>query len=392
MKYLYDASISSGWTAVASEQQLILVNSPSADTLEKLWTQRSEGVQAAVEILSAGGLSATPSFALVEWATSVTHPSRARVIVRGPVSVVVTNETAPVTLSGAGVSTWAEQIFDDVTVCDVAAESAGGEATLPLVAGIVVTQTVRCSLSFDGADKGIFVPPITPTPATAPEKMAESQPVISTPAPTPEPTPAPTPTSAPAAAPTPTPTPNPAPDTNSIADVDAGDGFDYMFGETVFVQVGDAAEKVEGDHDGLTIMTGDLGKLRRGRSQAAAGAGTPQPAAPVVLYLQMPSGAREMLIQPILIGRAPTVSKVSRGALPKLVTIPGDKDISRNHIHAIAEGGAVVVTDLHSRNGTLITLPGKAPQRLRAGEPTATIVGTLIDLGGGVTFTVGEEN
>jgi hypothetical protein len=52
------------------------------------------------------------------------------------------------------------------------------------------------------------------------------------------------------------------------------------------------------------------------------------------------------------------------------------------------EGDTVVVTDLHSRNGTMIVLPGKSPQKLRAGEPTSVIPGTVVDLGSGVTLTV----
>ena len=56
----------------------------------------------------------------------------------------------------------------------------------------------------------------------------------------------------------------------------------------------------------------------------------------------------------------------------------------------VVEGGTVVVTDLHSRNGTHVVLPGKSPQKLRQGEPTTVIVGTVVDLGGGVTFTVSE--
>ena len=55
------------------------------------------------------------------------------------------------------------------------------------------------------------------------------------------------------------------------------------------------------------------------------------------------------------------------------------------------EGDSIVVTDLHSRNGTHVILPGKSPQKLRQGEPTAVIVGTVIDLGGGVVFTVSED-
>jgi hypothetical protein len=57
----------------------------------------------------------------------------------------------------------------------------------------------------------------------------------------------------------------------------------------------------------------------------------------------------------------------------------------------VLEGDSVVVTDLHSRNGTLVVLPGKSPQKLRAGEPTVVIVGTVIDFGGGITLTVERD-
>jgi hypothetical protein len=86
------------------------------------------------------------------------------------------------------------------------------------------------------------------------------------------------------------------------------------------------------------------------------------------------------------------VSKVSGGSVPKLIAIPGDQDISRNHVQFAVEGDTVVVTDLHSRNGTSVVLPGKAPQLLRQGEPTSVLVGTIVDLGGGVTITVKEQS
>jgi hypothetical protein len=50
-----------------------------------------------------------------------------------------------------------------------------------------------------------------------------------------------------------------------------------------------------------------------------------------------------------------------------------------------------VVTDLHSKNGTSVLLPGKSAQKLRPGEPTSVIVGTVVDLGGGLTLTVDED-
>ena len=75
----------------------------------------------------------------------------------------------------------------------------------------------------------------------------------------------------------------------------------------------------------------------------------------------------------------------------RLITIVDDPDISRTHLRVAVEGDAVVVTDLGSKNGSIITLPGAAPRKLRASEPTVVLPGTLIDLGGGTTFTVRED-
>jgi pSer/pThr/pTyr-binding forkhead associated (FHA) protein len=67
--------------------------------------------------------------------------------------------------------------------------------------------------------------------------------------------------------------------------------------------------------------------------------------------------------------------------MPRLVTIEGDPDVSRSHVRVALEGDTVVVTDLRSRNGTSVVLPGKPPQLLRADEATPVIPGTVIDLG-----------
>jgi len=158
-----------------------------------------------------------------------------------------------------------------------------------------------------------------------------------------------------------------------------------------------------GDHDGLTVMSGELRVLREstgaysqppapGHSAPATPASPAgAPAVPVEpgFALQLPDGGVEPIDGMVVVGRAPSVSKMGGGRVPRLVTVDSvEHDISRNHVQLTAEGGTVVVTDLHSRNGTLIALPGKAPQKLRAGEPTPVIAGTVIDLGSGVTLGV----
>ncbi|WP_022886517.1 FHA domain-containing protein [Glaciibacter superstes] len=160
------------------------------------------------------------------------------------------------------------------------------------------------------------------------------------------------------------------------------------------------ADSGSGDHDGMTVMSGDIQKLRNSRKhrpgstpgRSSEAEALAPPAAAPTMYLLLPSGAREPLTQPILVGRSPSVTKVSGGQVPRLVSLGGaDQDISRNHVQFQVEGDTVVVTDLHSRNGTLIVLPGKPPQKLRQGEPTSVIVGTVVDLGSGISLTVRED-
>jgi len=201
---------------------------------------------------------------------------------------------------------------------------------------------------------------------------------------------------------------------SSFGETDAN-GYAHLFGETMVRPVAQAAvhapdpdaapdpddeqesdtrtdtstDTAAGDHDGHTVMTSDIAALRAGRARGVAPAPAVDAAPAVVLELS--TGQRELLDQPILLGRSPSVSQVSGVRMPRLVTVGDvDQDISRNHAQFTLEGDTVVVTDLHSRNGTLIRLPGKEQQKLRAGEPTAILVGTVVDFGSGITLTVGE--
>ncbi|MEV8253520.1 FHA domain-containing protein [Rhodoglobus sp. NPDC076762] len=453
-KYLSAPTADSVWSAVIGENLLVLVDSTDPALVERLWANRAAGAQAAVEALSARGLSATPSFALVEWTVNDGTSAGARAIVRGAASVLFHSPSGSHTVSGARVSTWAEHHFDDASDCVIAvdggasglSDDSSDEAFLPIIAGVVKSMRVqswRSSSTEASGEERVAAAPLADQPALV--QPVAPQPVAPQPV-------APQPTSSTLSA------ENLAPSVFELADatpstaavseatmVDRPDqfadippgvsaasvavggtardenahGYDFLFGETVMRNVSDAASATEendstentpvaqspapelnsefvgvsapapeGDHDGMTIMTADLANLRSSQPKPSMVRDSP-PDQPT-LYLDLSTGAREALSQPILVGRAPTVNKVSSGALPRLVTIPGDKDISRNHVQIVVEGGTVVVTDLHSRNGTHVALPGRPSQRLRAGEPTAVIVGTVIDLGGDVTLTVSE--
>jgi pSer/pThr/pTyr-binding forkhead associated (FHA) protein len=70
-----------------------------------------------------------------------------------------------------------------------------------------------------------------------------------------------------------------------------------------------------------------------------------------------------------------------------VVKLPSaDGYISRTHLKVTLDGWHVLVTDLKSTNGTLVTLPGRDPQQLRPGEPVPIQPGTVVTLADGIDF------
>lgn len=352
-----------GWLGFVSGPRALIVASATDDFVASAWSAIAgdDAFQALLDLLTAHGLAATPDFVLVDWERG----ADARVIVRGAAAVTVTDAAGSTPLSGAGISTWVERTLPGVTALEltVPGATAAGSGYLPLVAGVVLAAGLRLG-------------------AVAPAKaVAKRKPPVDVEA-----------------------TIVSEPDNAKTEIIPTVASDDSVVGETIHRPVADTAppevaddvsvtteEPLSGDHDGRTVLTSDIAKLRAPRRTRAAAPAKPLPAARLVLLVST-TGAREPLNQPILVGRSPSVSKVSGGALPRLLTLGGiDQDISRNHAQFSLEGDTVVVTDLHSKNGTSIVLPGKEPQKLRAGEPTSVIVGTVVDLGGGLTLTIEED-
>ncbi|MFT4284089.1 MAG: FHA domain-containing protein [Protaetiibacter sp.] len=389
MTHRYTAA-GDGWLAfITPARQLFVGAELEPAVVDRLWSRlRDErGPAGLLETLTANGLFATPPFAFVE-----AGDGGVSVIVRGDASVRAGAEQ----VSGAGATTWIERRMPGGSV-GVTLGGRGG-VELPIEAGVV-----RASAFASGAASPVgTVAQAAPAPAATPAARDDF---------TPPPAPAPvaphveevsevTVTSLPEEA---ADGPRDAP-AASAASAEPSDGYDYLFGDTMYRSVEDAAVRpaeaeegaeqappaeaeAEGDHDGSTVLASSItrtGRQRRTRGEAAA------PAAPSVVVV-LPSGTREPLDEPLLLGRSPSVSGVSAGQLPRLVTITGgDQDISRSHLRVALEGGTVVVTDLHSRNGTTVVMPNGESQKLRGGEPTPVIVGTRIDLGGGVELSVEE--
>lgn len=438
------------WLAVAGPGRLVLVDAQGDDAAAAAFAADLPGdasLALIVDRLAAGGLSNTPAFAAAVW-----DESGATVIVRGLAAAVVTSDAGTETVLGSRATTWVEEHHADAVSVTLRSDQPNPSGVrLPLGSGAVWTTSITATLDEDAVAVGAAPTPherrptrssrSTPTAAeqlAAPPVVAATESAASGSTSTDQDAAPDDAEAVPAGQPEQAQPLHVVPsvsDTQFFHDEDDSDetspepetpvdeGYDFLFGQTVLRPVGAAAvdeagdaeraaaeqaasqqaaasaavdsEPVAdessdlGDHDGHTILAEDLAALRARRAAETPPARSATPSATPLTYLELPGGTRQSLASPVVLGRAPSVSQVPASVVPTLVTLTGD-DISRSHVRVAVEGGTVVVTDLHSRNGTQVVLPGQAPQSLRPGEPTPVIVGTVIDLGGGVALRVRE--
>lgn len=394
--YSYAPAQEHDWLAVATAGRLLVARtSDDADSVAALAATAAPemSVQQVLEVLTAHGLSATGPFALLFWVDGDLTGQGLGVIVRGDAHVSVTTADGPVGVSSRGVTTWTEQVIEGASGFTVElGDGAQRNPALPLTAGAVWVSRIALSgdaASATDAHARVAAPVATPETASAPTSIPESG--DATAAASVEETRV-FHTSTRAAQ-----EPAESPDPNAASEPD---GYDYLFGATVFRPVGAAAgiapkpesapeAETKGDHDGRTVLASEISAARRQARDSQTGSQTPAPPPAHSYTLRLPDGSTQALTAPVILGRAPSVSNVPASVLPHLVTLTGD-DISRSHVRVAVEGDTVVVTDLHSSNGTHVIAPGKLPQLLRAGEPTPVITGTTIDLGSDVLLHVTE--
>jgi FHA domain len=112
-------------------------------------------------------------------------------------------------------------------------------------------------------------------------------------------------------------------------------------------------------------------------------------AGPVLAVLRASDGSTAELDRPVLIGRAPSADRSSRRSHRLMTVASPNHDISRTHLEVAPQGWQVLVTDLNSTNGTVLVRPGSVDrQRLAPGEPVPAQVGSVIELGDGVSVLI----
>lgn len=387
------------WAVVVAEGRALVVARTDRERLLRYLTAVRTGFAETLDELIADGLGRTPAFGLLD-----VSDGTAMLAVRGGLRASVTDRAGTRDLRAA-VSSWLETQLDEATTVTLGSPS--GE-TLPVAHGVVRGGALVWTASDD----------VRAQPSPAPQAAKQSratEPVVLEPTRISEPTQVSEPTRVSEATIVEAPEREGAGPEESDAEAPGFEtGYDHLFGATMMRGIEEAAvrpdaapaepERIDlpgfitdsfpqaaavGDHDGLTVLSGDLPR------RAAAGPPDaldqpPASPAPPRYHVVLSDGRREDLLGPVIVGRAPNAAAVRtlRGARPLTLT-GAEGDISRSHVAISVEGDTVVVTDLHSRNGTLVVLPGKSPQKLRAGEPTTVVAGTVVDLGSGATVTVG---
>jgi FHA domain len=101
--------------------------------------------------------------------------------------------------------------------------------------------------------------------------------------------------------------------------------------------------------------------------------------------LRLDTGQVIGLDRPLIIGRKPKVEGRMLSEMPHLIELAIGNGLSRSHAMVKLEGWHVLLEDLGSANGTILTLPGQPARRLHEGEPALLEFGSHIELGGEVT-------
>lgn len=107
--------------------------------------------------------------------------------------------------------------------------------------------------------------------------------------------------------------------------------------------------------------------------------------------VRLSSGEVIELDRALVIGRKPSVSRVQGSDMPRLVSLSNaSREVSGSHVEVGLEGWHVMLRDLKSTNGTVLTREGQKPRRLEQGEVAMLVAGDVVQLGGGVSLLFEE--
>lgn len=300
-----------------------------------LWNalSQSDPLSRVLAVLASQGIEKTPSFAIVQM-----RPEETKVVVRAQATVhTLDNAGRREDITGRGASTWAEATLPPthefaITMTGTVPKQVPDLQDSCLVASAVVTASDLFTLGWVAPTQqersDTPVTPALPKPSS-PDQSAVEQPLSH----------------------------QPLSHQHSIDSPDES-----------------------------TILSNNLVQYR---AQMETGRGQLPPPTDLHPTLVLSTGLRLAIDRPILIGRAPQASRISANELPRLVTVPSPgNDISRTHVQVKWEDDLVLVTDLQSTNGVMLTEPHHSARRLHPDEPTPVPPHAVVDLGDGISFTI----
>jgi hypothetical protein len=408
------------WVVLSGPTSLVLLEPPThewAPLINTLWDQvvASGSISDLAASFASFKIDALPSFGAFFWT-----PDGMRSLVRGHISVIDL-ATGKVVADGEGIQTWSEVGLAGVSHIRVDTPH-DGDATLlelPLVVGAVRASSVVLDASERAqvsSPQGQPVLTAAPVPALSTEPLPD---VIAAPSPEPSQPPAPGPEA-------------PATPTDQTAELSAEELAALQSADTelmtspfdepesdpqpemataqqpgVPVSPHPAAGALAGPMSGPspTDSIQDSAILavlcRQGHANPPSSiscrvCGSPlasQPPqfvpGPVLAVLRASDGSTAELDRPVLIGRAPSGDR-SDSRASRLMTVPSpNHDISRTHVEVATDDWQIVVTDLNSTNGTVLVRPGAVDrQQLPPGEPVTVQLGSVMELGDGVSVLI----
>lgn len=421
------------WVLLSGPTSLVLMEPPAPERSSLVTVLWEEVVASASMTDLAGRLAAYPLDTLPSFAAFFWTGDGMRSLVRGPVSVVDL-ESGVTVAQGDGIQTWTEVGLDSVRQVLVETHaSPGTRLELPLVVGAVRASSVRLDASeaarVSSPQGSVAAPAYTPEePPEDPDDggRVESDPTV----PAAEVAPAPVGPEL-LAGPSTEPLEDPFADEDGwapqveVPGTDGGSGpepwADEPWGEpeaaparalspdSAIAEMEDASTQLmvppygsgaepdpESQNSLIMAVVCQYGHASAQNATTCRTCGSPiTPQGPqlvprpVLAVLRSSDGSSTDVDRAVLIGRAPSGQR-SNARTPKLMTVPSPgHDISRTHLEVAPEGWSVVVTDLHSTNGTILVRPdGPERQPLPAGESVPVPLGSVVELGDGISVLI----
>jgi len=386
------------WLVLCGPASVVVVEPPGegwTSLVAELWQQvlASSSLVDLADRLARYGLDSMPSFGALFWSAD-----GMRSLVRGSVSVV-DPATGRIVADGVGIQTWSEVGLGELTTVRIETRStaAPDALELPLVVGAVRASSVL----LDAREQARVHSPQLEQDRRAAGSEDSGQPTEPTQPFDGELTPEPAEV-APAEVGTAVEPTQPLPDDVAAASQDA-QRIALENADTALVQDSPVAAEAgpvpaAAPPSGPTVEAtvcphghpNPPGAARcRDCGVRVTDRGARWVVQPVLAVLRVSDGAEAPVDRPVLVGRAP----VDRpGAPARLLTVPSPgHDISRTHLEVVPDGWQLLVTDLHSTNGTLLVSPGSSERRLLPpGEPVEVRLGSLLELADGVSVLIDE--